>query len=94
MAQQLKKVKSANQRSVTTMRTLQLHPKNFFATLLILVTGLLYSARISAQDKDIDIHINTDADNVAWYNLWWVWVIGTALFIIILVAIVSARRKT
>jgi hypothetical protein len=76
------------------MSTLQFNPKNIFATLMLLILGLIISARAWAQEKDVNININTNNHAVAWYNIWWVWVIAGAVFVIILVAIVSAGKKT
>lgn len=66
--------------------------------LLFLLTGRI---RIYAQDTtgggttpsgEVDINVDVHAGEV-WYANWWVWVIGLAVFIIIIVAIVSAGRK-
>jgi hypothetical protein len=47
-----------------------------------------------AQDKkEIDVNINTD-DGGSWYTAPWVWVVGAAVFILLLVALTrgSGRR--
>ena len=38
-------------------------------------------------DKKVDINVNTKGD--AWYTSPWVWVVGAAVFIILLVALTS-----
>jgi hypothetical protein len=76
------------------MRTLQNSLKTGSATVILFLIGLLTSARAWAQDKAIDINVDTDGGGGAWYGHWWVWVVGIALFVIILVAIVSASKKT
>ena len=53
---------------------------------------------ILAQDgggtKDVDVNINTKGDS-AWYASPWVWVVGAAVFILLLVALTrgSGRRS-
>ena len=75
------------------MRTLQNSLKTGSATVILFIIGLLTSVRTWAQDKAIDVNVNTGGGD-AWYGQWWVWVVGIALFVIILVAIVSASKKT
>ena len=43
-------------------------------------------------DKKVDINVNTKGD--AWYTSPWVWVVGAAVFILLLVALTrgSGRR--
>jgi hypothetical protein len=38
-----------------------------------------------AQDKKVDVNINTNGGN--WYAQPWVWVVGAAVFILLLVAL-------
>lgn len=69
----------------------------FFKVLLSMIICFLYTGRIYAQEGpagEVDVNIRTETGGDMWYNNMWVWVIGIALFIIILVAIVSAGRKT
>jgi hypothetical protein len=50
-----------------------------------------------AQDKgfkvDVDINSKRQPAPVAWYASPWAWVIGGAVFIIVLVAILSGNRN-
>jgi hypothetical protein len=68
--------------------------KTYTITLLLLL-DLLVAIKIFAQDKVIDVDVNTKphADAPAWYSAWWVWVVGLAVFVIIIVAIISASKK-
>jgi uncharacterized protein YdeI (BOF family) len=53
----------------------------------------LYSTLALAQDeKKIDININTKSDN-NWYASPWVWVVGAAIFILLLVALTRGGRR-
>ena len=44
-------------------------------------------------DKKIDVNVNTKGD-AAWYTSPWVWIVGAAVFILLLVALTrgSGRR--
>ena len=63
--------------------------KVFFPVLLA-----LYGTALLAQDgdaKDINVNINTKGD--AWYASPWVWVVGAAVFILLLVALTRGGRR-
>lgn len=51
------------------------------------------SIMVFAQDKKVDVDINTHSDS-NWYASPWVWVVGAAVFILLLVALTrgSGRR--
>jgi hypothetical protein len=57
--------------------------------LFYLVIAVLFNTVVLAQDngggKDINVNVNTK--NGSWYSSPWVWVIGAAVFILLLVAI-------
>ena len=46
-----------------------------------------------AQDKKIDIDINKK-DSSQWYTQPWVWIVGGAIFILLLVALLRGGRRT
>ena len=54
-------------------------------TLLVVVAALANLVAL-AQDKKVDVDINTNKGG-GWYSSPWVWVIGAAVFILLLVAI-------
>ncbi|GAA0880462.1 hypothetical protein GCM10009119_34320 [Algoriphagus jejuensis] len=54
------------------------------------VLGLMISVQLFAQDGGLDIDI--DLGKPEWYEQPWVWVVGAAAFILILVAIVRRKR--
>ena len=65
---------------------------------IITVIALLPATVAMAQDgtKKIDIDISTgkDAAGPAWYGQWWIWAIGLAIFIIVIVAITRGGNKS
>ena len=56
------------------------------------VWGLYLKAQEEGGDLDVNVDIGAEETGGAWYTAWWIWVVGIALFIIIIVAIVSAGR--
>jgi hypothetical protein len=63
--------------------------KHFFAvmTLAILTTVS------HAQDQGIDVDVDLDGNDPAWYSNPIVWVIGVAVFILLLVALMRSGNK-
>lgn len=61
---------------------------NSLARFVFLLTGLFVSMIGFAQEKsaDIDVDINTKGNN-NWYTQPWVWIVGGAVFILLLVAL-------
>lgn len=57
---------------------------------VLAVLGLLISFQIFAQDGGLDIDI--DLGKPEWYEQPWVWVVGGAIFILILVALLRRKR--
>lgn len=45
-----------------------------------------------AQDKKVDVNINTKGDSSNFFTQPWVWVVGGAVFIIILVALLRGKK--
>lgn len=69
----------------------------FFSYLQFRVMMLFCMACISApvlfaQDKGVDIEIGVKKDNV-WYQQPWAWVLGAAVFILLLVALLRSGKK-
>lgn len=63
--------------------------KIFFSVFLA-----LYGTLVFAQDgdaKDINVNINTKGN--AWYASPWIWVVGAAVFILLLVALTRGGRR-
>jgi hypothetical protein len=60
---------------------------------LFLIACAFYSTLLLAQDgdtKQIDVNIKTEGSN--WYASPWIWIVGAAVFILLLVALTRGRR--
>jgi len=58
---------------------------------LSIMLTICSSVLILAQEtKKVDIDVNTKGDN--WYASPWVWIVGVAVFILLLVALTRGRR--
>ena len=67
-------------------------------SLLLKTGGVILSLflffRLWAQDdKKVDVDINVNKDGGNWYQQPWVWVVGGALFILLLVALLRGGSK-
>lgn len=62
--------------------------KRFIFFLLSAVYGTLLYAQ---ETKQVDVNINTKGGN--WYASPWVWVVGAAVFILLLVALTRSGRR-
>ncbi len=65
-----------------------LSKKSFFAIAMLLMSFLSF-----AQDKKVDIDISTKSDNENVFMQPWVWVVGGAVFILLLVALIRGGKK-
>jgi hypothetical protein len=54
--------------------------------------GLIFPLINFAQDKKIDIDINKK--DSSWYTQSWVWIVGAAVFVLLLVALLRGGRRT
>jgi hypothetical protein len=68
--------------------------KKAYLTILTVVANLVLLAQEKSTDINVDINKNSGGSN--WYASPWVWVVGAAVFIILLVALTSggSRRST
>ena len=57
------------------------------------IAAVLYSTLLLAQEetKNINVDINTKGSS-NWYASPWIWVVGAAVFILLLVALTRGRR--
>ena len=58
----------------------------------LLFFPLLYFSVAIAQDKKVEIDIGVNKEPV-WYQQPWAWVLGAAIFILLLVAILRGSKK-
>ena len=64
----------------------------YFQKLFLVMMTVLSSAIAFAQDKSVDVNISTNKGNNFWGSPW-VWVIGAAVFILLLVAILRGGSR-
>jgi hypothetical protein len=57
-----------------------------------LATVIILAGRVSAQDKKVEIDIGVHKEPV-WYQQPWAWVLGAAIFILLLVALLRGGKK-
>ena len=65
--------------------------KKYWKGLAFTFLSLLTTLQVFAQDKGLDIEVKIGTEPV-WYQQTWVWVVGGAVFILILVALLRKRR--
>jgi len=58
----------------------------------LFLTTMLCSLLIFAQEKKLDVDIDINKKD-EWYRQPWVWVIGAAVFVLLLVAILKSGSK-
>jgi hypothetical protein len=62
--------------------------------LLTLLTAMYSTMVVLAQEtKKVDVDINTNKGS-NWYASPWVWIVGAAVFILLLVALTRGGRRT
>lgn len=67
--------------------------RNTFNRFLALLMVTFFSFAAFAQDKkEVDININKDSGG-NWYTQPWVWIIGGAVFILLLVALLRGNSN-
>ncbi|HEY4618296.1 MAG TPA: hypothetical protein VIH09_08895 [Flavobacterium sp.] len=63
-----------------------------FKKSLLLCTLLFSQSILWAQEKSIDVNLNVDKGGNDWYAEPWVMVVGGAVFIIIIVALLRGKK--
>ena len=58
-----------------------------------LLMTTLFSFLSFAQDKGVDVDINVNKKSSGWYQQPWVWIVGGAVFILLLVALLRGGGK-
>jgi len=80
--------KTFNMKLITTI-------KNSALQLCALVMLSFLSVQSFAQDKKVDVNISSGSSNSSstWYGQPWVWVLGAAVFILLLVLIIRGGGR-
>jgi hypothetical protein len=61
---------------------------------LTFIAALFSTVMVLAQEGDAkDVNINVNTKGSAWYTQPWVWVVGAAVFILLLVALTRGGRR-
>lgn len=67
---------------------------NKFMAIMLL---LFFQGVIWAQEKDVDVSLNIDKGSstttTQWYAEPWMWIVGGAVFLIIVIALVRGNKK-
>jgi len=78
---------------MNTMRKLKsIYKKICYSVLFLWSYTLLNFNKALAQDKKIDIDIGINKEPV-WYQQPWAWIVGAAIFILLLVALLRGGKK-
>ena len=64
-----------------------------FKKSLAVATLLFSQSLIWAQDKTVDVNLNVDKGGSDWYAQPWLLVVGAAVFIIIIVALMRGKNS-
>jgi len=69
---------------------------NFFVAFAVAMSTILTSVSSYAQSvpEKVDVDINTNGGGAVWYGQPWVWAVGVAIFIVIIVAITRSNNKS
>ena len=68
--------------------------KKLFNRVSLLMATLVLSCYSFAQDKKIDVNINTKPDNGnSFFMQPWVWIVGGAVFILLLIALLRGNSS-
>jgi hypothetical protein len=60
---------------------------------MLAIVSLLMTVVAFAQDKQVDVNINTNSGG-NWYAQPWVWIVGVAVFILLLVALTRSGSRS
>ena len=78
---------------ITNLTSLKVN-SNFLVAFAVAVMGIFTSIASFAQTapEKVEVDINTDGGSV-WYGQPWVWAVGVAIFIVIIVAITRSSSN-
>ena len=67
--------------------------KTITSKISLFVLAMLASIFSFAQDKTVDVNIGVDKGGSDWYSQPWVWVVGGAVFLLLLVALIRGNNN-
>ncbi len=68
--------------------------KHVFSVLTLMFVSLVIPVLSFAQDKGADINVDINKNGGSnWYSSPWVWIVGAALFILLLVALLRGNSS-
>jgi hypothetical protein len=62
-------------------------------SIYLFISFLLLSTIAFGQDKKVDVNINTKSGNDNFFMQPWVWIVGGAVFLLLLVALLRNNNK-
>ena len=79
-------------KKITNLKPLSVFGKAIF-TLAVVLGSLISFVKSFAQSvpEKVDVEISTGGDSV-WYGQPWVWAVGVAVFIVIIIAITRSNK--
>ena len=75
------------------MKSLQII-NSVFTRIAVVFTVIIAQTALFAQDKGLDIDVDVNGHDSAWYANPWVWVVGVAVFVLLLVALLRGGNKS
>jgi hypothetical protein len=61
----------------------------------LFVAAMLFNLVAFAQEKSMDVNVDVNGgESAGWYANPWVWIVGAAVFILLLVAIIRGGGRT
>ena len=67
--------------------------KNYKAKLVLLLITVMTTGLVFSKEKKLDVNIDVNKGNQQWYAQPWVWVVGAAVFILLLAALLRSGKK-
>lgn len=81
-------------KAIKNLNSLKLN-SNFLVAIAVTLSTLFSSVAAFAQTapEKVEVDINTDGGGSVWYGQPWVWAVGVAIFIVIIVAITRSSNN-
>ena len=67
--------------------------KNYLRSFFALLTLSFIQSIAWAQEKKLDVDVDVNKDGGNWYTQPWVWIVGGAVFLLLLVALLRGGKK-